>query len=87
MLGGVISCSEDYLDINQSPVDPTQDIVAPDLLLAGALADPFDTFSVTMNDLGNAMVQNWGPNVNSWTGGYDDEFRFNFLHILFILPA
>ncbi|HET8886496.1 MAG TPA: SusD/RagB family nutrient-binding outer membrane lipoprotein [Salinimicrobium sp.] len=77
MLGGVISCSEDYLDINQSPVDPTQDIVAPDLLLAGALADPFDTFSVTANDLGNAMVQNWGPNVNSWTGGYDDEFRFN----------
>ena len=75
-LGVFGACSKDYLDINQSPVAPTQDLVAPDLLLAGAINDPYRTLAVTANDLGNAWMQNWGPNVNAWTGGYEDEFRF-----------
>jgi hypothetical protein len=75
-LGVFASCSKDYLDINDSPVDPTQDIVAPNLLLAGGLHASYPTFATTANDLGNAWVQNWGPNVNAWTGGYEDEFRF-----------
>ena len=72
-LGVLGACSKDYLDINQSPTSPTQDLVAPDLLLAGAINAPYRTLAVTANDLGNAWMQNWGPNVNAWTGGYEDE--------------
>jgi hypothetical protein len=68
-----MSC-EDYLDVNTSPNNPTGENVPANLVLAGAMETIFPTQSNTMNRLGNAFMNTWGPNVNSFTGGFADEF-------------
>lgn len=73
VLAFATSCSE-YLDINQSPNDPQASDVTPDLILAGALTSSHRTQARTMNILGNVMMNNWGANVNSFTGGFSEEF-------------
>lgn len=85
--GSLVSC-EDYLDVNTDPINPTAESVNPDLLLAGALTGPYDAQYYQIidgervpisgaNELGNVMMNNWASNVNSYTGGYQDEFRLN----------
>ncbi|MDT0295529.1 SusD/RagB family nutrient-binding outer membrane lipoprotein [Mesonia ostreae] len=78
------SCSEDYLDINTSPTNPSSETVTPDLTLAGALTTPndnadingrFSPLSANANELGAIFMSNWASNVNSFAGGYSDEFR------------
>jgi hypothetical protein len=68
-----LSC-EDYLDINQDPNNPSSEVVTPDLILAGALTSTYSTQARSMNILGNVMMNNWGANVNSFTGGFSEEF-------------
>jgi hypothetical protein len=81
-----LSC-ENYLDVNEDPNNPTQNTITPDLLLAGGLHDPYNNiFPGSANRLGNAFMNNWGPNVNSFTGGFLDEFQLritsNFYDII-----
>ena len=68
-----MSC-EEYLDVNTSPNNHTSDNVPANLVLAGAMETIFPIQSNTMNRLGNAFMNTWGPNVNSFTGGFADEF-------------
>ena len=68
-----VSCS-DYLDINEDPNNPSATNVTPDLILAGALTSSYSTQARRMNRLGNVMMNNWGANVNSFTGGFSEEF-------------
>lgn len=68
-----MSCS-DYLDVNQSPNSPSADDVTPELILAGAMTNSFRPLARRMNRLGNVMMNNWGANVNSFTGGFAEEF-------------
>lgn len=67
------SCSN-YLDINENPNSPSSEVVSPDLILAGALTQSYRTQARTMNILGNVMMNRWGANVNSFTGGFSEEF-------------
>jgi len=69
----LFSCS-DFLDVNETPNNPTVETVPPNLILSGAHANTYRTMAINMNDLGNAWMNNWGANVNSFTGGYNDEF-------------
>ena len=69
----LFSCS-DYLDVNETPNNPTGDIVTPNLILAAAHSNSYRTVATTMNELGNVWMNNWGANVNSFTGGYNDEY-------------
>ncbi|WP_081709377.1 SusD/RagB family nutrient-binding outer membrane lipoprotein [Flavobacterium cauense] len=69
----LFSCS-DYLDVNQSPDDPTSASVTPDLSLAAAQSDSYRNLTRRMNEYGNVFMNNWGANVNSFTGGYAEEF-------------
>lgn len=81
-----VSCS-DYLDVNKSPNSPSAEDVTPDLILAGAMSDTYRTQARRMNRLGNVMMNNWGANVNSFTGGFSEEFTLaidnNFYNDLF----
>lgn len=81
-----VSCSE-YLDVNQSPNSPSADDVTPDLILAGAMTNTYRTQARRMNRLGNVMMNNWGANVNSFTGGFSEEFTLaidnNFYNDIF----
>jgi len=69
------SCSEDYLDVNTDPNNPTT--VTPDLVLPVA-----QTYTANLiyggrrlNDLGNLMMYNWSQSDGfSW---YTDEFKYN----------
>ena len=75
VLGGTaVSCS-DYLDINDPKNDPTLDQVSPDLILAGALTRTYSTQANSMNRLGNVFMNNWGANVNAFTGGFNEEYQ------------
>lgn len=82
-MGVVFSSCENVLDINESEVDATSDVVNPDLLLAGALTSHRLTgvnsrsFEVEINELGNIFMNSWGPDVNNVTGGFIDEFTLN----------
>lgn len=69
----LFSCT-DYLDINKTPNSPTSDIVPPNLILAAAHTNTYRTLATTANELGNVWMNNWGANVNAFTGGYADEF-------------
>ena len=73
----VVSC-ESTLDINESEVTATTDLVNPDLLLAGALQAPRTRYEVTTSELGSILMQQWGGDINNVTGGFQDEFRLNF---------
>ena len=67
----LFSCS-DYLDVNETANNPTN--VPPNLILAAAHSNSYRTVATTMNELGNVWMNNWGANVNAFTGGYNDEF-------------
>lgn len=69
----LFSCS-DFLDVNNTPNSPTTDIVPPNLILAAAHSNSYRTMATTANELGNVWMNNWGANVNAFTGGYADEF-------------
>lgn len=73
---GLSSC-DDYLDINQSPNNPTYESVTPNLALSGAITQPYRSFSTMPNALGNLFMNSWGGNVNSVTGIYTVEFDLN----------
>ena len=71
-----VSC-ESTLDINESEVSPTADLVNPDLLLAAAIQAPRTSYEVTTSELGSIFMQQWGGDVNNVTGGFQDEYRLN----------
>jgi len=73
---GLSSC-DDYLDINDSPNSPTSENVTPNLALGGAITQPYRTFAVLPNQLGNLFMNSWGANVNDYTGTYTVEFDLN----------
>ncbi|UUC45663.1 SusD/RagB family nutrient-binding outer membrane lipoprotein [Flavobacterium cerinum] len=73
---GLSSC-DNYLDINDSPNNPTYENVTPDLALSGAITQPYRSFSTQVNLLGNLFMNSWGGNVNSVTGIYTVEFDLN----------
>ncbi|HSD14843.1 MAG TPA: SusD/RagB family nutrient-binding outer membrane lipoprotein [Flavobacterium sp.] len=69
----LFSCS-DYLDVNNSSDNPDANLVTPNLSLAAAQSDSYRTLTQRMNEYGNVFMNNWGANVNSFTGGYAEEF-------------
>lgn len=73
---GLSSC-DDYLDVNDSPNNPTYETVTPNLALSGAITQPYRTFSTLPNELGNLFMNSWGGNVNAFTGIFTVQFDLN----------
>lgn len=69
----LFSC-DNYLDINESPNDPNASLVTPNLSISAAQTGSYSVLVRRMNELGNVFMNNWGANVNSFTGGYAEEF-------------
>ncbi|MQP25555.1 SusD/RagB family nutrient-binding outer membrane lipoprotein [Flavobacterium sp. LMO8] len=67
------SC-DNYLDINDNPNQATESNVNPKLTLSAAQTASFSPLVRRMNELGSVFMNQWGPNVNSFTGGYAEEF-------------
>lgn len=70
----ILSC-DDYLDVNTSPNNQNSENVTPVLSLSGAIAQPYRTFSITANELGNVWMNNWAGNVNNITGAFTPEYN------------
>lgn len=68
MTFGVISCSDDFLDVNDNPNDPP--ISTPSLTLPVAQQTFADLNGTTMNYLGNFLVYNWSVPSN-WQANTD----------------
>ncbi|MFD2551815.1 SusD/RagB family nutrient-binding outer membrane lipoprotein [Bizionia sediminis] len=77
ILALALSSCEDYLDVNDSEVDATQEVVTPNLLLAGAITQPHAQFVNSGNELGNIFMNNWAGDINNVTGGFLDEFELD----------
>jgi len=69
-----VSC-DNYLDINEDPNNPQIEQVHPALMLPGAMTGAYRVQSRTMNQLGNIWMQNWGGDVNNFTGANTDEYQ------------
>lgn len=67
------SC-DNYLDINDSPNNPTSDLINPKLGLSAAITRPYRTDTRIANQLGNVWMNNWGANVNQYTSAYSTEY-------------
>jgi hypothetical protein len=68
------ACSEDYLDVNQDPNNPTS--VTPDLALPVAETQTVNYLLINnrVNTLGNLMMYNWSQSDGyAW---YPDEFKY-----------
>ena len=76
LLIGAASC-ENYLDVNEDPNNPQVSQVTPEIVLPGAQTTTGETFSVTMNQLGNLMAVNWGGNVSQFATPFQNEFTHN----------
>lgn len=76
-IGAAFNSCESSLDINESEVNFTTDLVSPDLLLAGAIQAPRAQFEVTTSELGSIFMNQWAGDINNVTGGFQDEFRLN----------
>lgn len=69
----LFSC-DDYLDVNENPNSLAQEKVTPALLLPGAMNNAFRVQARAMNNLGNIWMQNWGGDVNNFTGANINEY-------------
>lgn len=67
------SC-DNYLDINDNPNAATESNVNPKLTLSAVQTASYSPLVRRMNELGCVFMNQWGPNVNSFTGGYAEEF-------------
>ena len=69
----LVSC-DNYLDVNDSPNNPLASQITPNLSISAAQTASYSTLTRRMNEVGNVFMNNWGANVNSFTGGYAEEF-------------
>lgn len=75
LLGFVATSCADYLDVNAPENRPTNEQVTPDLILPAAMSRTNSIQTGTMNRLGNVFMNNWSANVNSFTGGFNEEYQ------------
>jgi hypothetical protein len=74
VLVSFISCTLD----NENPNRIHQEDIRPDQILPGAMVSTYAVQAVTMNVLGNRMMQNWYGNINDVTGlDSSPEFTLN----------
>lgn len=72
----LFSC-EDYLGVNEDQSNrPDFNLIAPDQMLAGALARYGNHQNVTLNDFGNRMSYFWG--LNTGFTSQDAAYDYNF---------
>ncbi|WP_223032954.1 SusD/RagB family nutrient-binding outer membrane lipoprotein [Hanstruepera marina] len=75
LVGFVATSCSDYLDVNDPQDSPTNEQVTPDLILPAAMSRTNSIQGGTMNRLGNVFMNNWSANVNSFTGGFNEEYQ------------
>lgn len=70
----LFSC-DSFLDINENPNQIKAEDITPNLQLPGAMVAANRVQAITMNVLGNIWMQNWGGDVNNFTGVNIEEYN------------
>jgi hypothetical protein len=76
-LASQVSCSTDYLDVNNNPNDAYVEQLTPKERLAAAETTLHATHSVTLNRFGNLMMNAWAGNIFQFTAPFNDEVNMN----------
>jgi len=76
LITSLVACNQ-YLDVNTDPNNPTADIVGPDLVLPAAQNASYSQLVGSQTNLGNIMMNQWAGDITNFTGGNENEYRFN----------
>jgi len=77
VLTSLNSC-DDFLDVNDSPNDPTSENIDPAIVLAATQVYTYNTLARDMNQLGNLMMNNWTRDVGASNSSYYfNEHNYN----------
>lgn len=72
-----VSCSNDYLDVNDNPNAIQAEEITPELMLPGAITTAYRTQAGTMMQFGNLMMNSWAGNSYTIAGPYSREFSLS----------
>lgn len=72
-----ISCTNEFLDVNDNPNAVQAENITPDLILPGAISQAYRTQAGTMMQFGNLMMNSWAGNSYTIAGPYSREFSLS----------
>lgn len=72
-----VSCSNEYLDVNDNPNAVQAEEITPELMLPGAVTTAYRTQAGTMMQFGNLMMNSWAGNSYTIAGPYSREFSLS----------
>ncbi|WP_051289366.1 SusD/RagB family nutrient-binding outer membrane lipoprotein [Chryseobacterium daeguense] len=72
-----VSCSNEYLDVNDNPNAIQAENITPELMLPGAVTTAYRTQAGTMMQFGNLMMNSWAGNSYTIAGPYSREFSLS----------
>lgn len=70
-----ISCSEEFLDVNDNPNAIQAEKITPELMFPGATSSAYRTQAGTMMQFGNLMMNSWAGNAYSFGSPFAREFN------------
>lgn len=70
-----VSCSNDYLDINENPNSIHAEDITPKQMLPGAISQAYRIQSGPMMQFGNLMINSWAGNSYSFGSPFQREFN------------
>lgn len=70
-----LSCSEDFLDVNDNPNAIQAEKITPELMFPGAVSTAYRTQAGTMMQFGNLMMNTWAGNAYSFGSPFAREFN------------
>ncbi|WP_288244975.1 SusD/RagB family nutrient-binding outer membrane lipoprotein [uncultured Chryseobacterium sp.] len=72
-----VSCSNEYLDVNDNPNAIQAEEITPELMLPGAITTAYRTQAGNMMQFGNLMMNSWAGNSYTIAGPYSREFSLS----------
>lgn len=70
-----VSCTNDYLDINENPNAIHAEDITPRQMLPGAISQAYRTQAGTMQQFGNLMMNSWAGNSYAFGSPFQREFN------------
>lgn len=70
-----VSCSEEFLDVNDNPNAIQAEKITPELMFPGAVSTAYRTQAGTMMQFGNLMMNSWAGNAYSFGSPFAREFN------------
>ncbi|WP_312075450.1 SusD/RagB family nutrient-binding outer membrane lipoprotein [Chryseobacterium sp.] len=70
-----VSCSDEFLDVNDNPNSIQAEKITPELMFPGAVSTAYRTQAGTMMQFGNLMMNSWAGNSYAFGSPFSREFN------------